>query len=132
MAASHHLCRFPLVVSFYYCFFSDYEEHLKSFNVLRNGQCTLCIHSGCASRHYLMWNNEMKNLSKCFSATLLSYKAAPRVGLSDHYGFRQEPGGGIRFCASIEYHVCVQGPKMSSVRRHAIEADSNSIRPVTQ
>ncbi len=72
-----------------------------------------------------MWYTALKNLSKCFSTTLVSYEAALLDGLSKHYGYRsQEPRGVIR--TVLQHTVilrCVyKDPKMAPVKRHAYKA----------
>lgn len=66
----------------------------------------------------------LKNLSKCFSMTLVSHEAAPFDVLSEHYSYRsQQPGGGIR---GVLQHIllCVYiEPQNGQKKRHADETD---------
>lgn len=51
-----------------------------------------------------MWYTALKNLSKCFSATLLSYEAAPLDGLLEHYSYgSQEPCRVLR--TVVQYNI---------------------------
>ena len=85
------IIKFPRCEHFDLPYFSDHKAHLKSFNFLKNRQCSLkCgapnvwINSGCAfwPKTDSMWYTALKNLSKCFRTALVSFGAALLDGLS--------------------------------------------------
>ena len=48
----------------------------------------------------------LKNLSKCFITTLLSYKDALLDGLSEHYGYHSQEHRGVLFTV-LQHNIIV-------------------------
>ena len=120
-------------------YFPDYKVELKILSFSQNLtlhhiiQSTVCRNSGCARwpRTDFMRYTSLKNLSKCFSTTLVSFEAATLDGLSKHHGSRrQEPRGAIR-THNIRF-LFRKTPKWPLLRDMLIKWISNSRLSVTQ